>query len=554
MSVQSEKTSTPSSPSDVKKTSSDATLGVAGHTIQRASDTTVTLVRDREDQLEWDRLVKQLRTAFSLTTTGSLAGDLPARLSQITSSVVAPASAMAASLPHFHVEALLDQCADLLDRGLSTRERYDELASKWFAQLLELHEFASLDIIHRQEEAAGVYETPAEVSRSDVSSSETARSYSSAALNLADYLVDNQLDYQSRLLLNYAAQKQAWLTGVVPYSFGEGDFNGYVTHTFSGVTKDVSGHAMDAAQAQNWAALDREETYAQIQRTTLKGRVEEADAKLEGLRAKARWDSANARFMRQRTRVARDLQDIKLKASTIEEGLLNYSKRLDGLRNRFLSDFTNAAARMLAASRGLSEIYGYAVPAPNAGSGATYFDDCLVWVRESIDWIVRQSRRDQSFMYPVSIRKVVGETEWRSGRRTGSWTFELGPQAIPEFSLVRVRGVALTAKVCALSSAERIWQVRITPPRTGEARHRSGAKVNLDQSTISPCIATRVATRTGERDLDVHAITAWHNTSPFGIWQVELLSSIPDPPFRFILKDIVIDIALTACHRTGDLT
>ena len=51
----------------------------------------------------------------------------------------------------WHVEPLLDQAADLLDRGMRDRSTYDNLRSLYAKLLLDIMEFESTDAIHREE-------------------------------------------------------------------------------------------------------------------------------------------------------------------------------------------------------------------------------------------------------------------------------------------------------------------------------------------------------------------------------------------------------------------
>jgi hypothetical protein len=57
-----------------------------------------------------------------------------------------------------HVESLVDQSADLLDRASATRQRFDETSKQMFHLLLDLREYMQQDQVHRREEAAGSYD------------------------------------------------------------------------------------------------------------------------------------------------------------------------------------------------------------------------------------------------------------------------------------------------------------------------------------------------------------------------------------------------------------
>ena len=64
---------------------------------------------------------------------------------------------------------------------------------------------------------------------------------------------------------------------------------------------------------------------------------------------------------------------------------------------------------MIKAAAGLVKVYGYTTPLPGDPTDLEYFDDCVLWTRQAIDWLVRFSRREQFMILPVSVRNVVGE-------------------------------------------------------------------------------------------------------------------------------------------------
>lgn len=123
---------------------------------------------------------------------------------------------------------------------------------------------------------------------------------------------------------------------------------------------------------------------------------------------------------------------------------------------------------------------------------------------------------------------------------------------LSEYSLVRMRGFTLTAEVCSLSNQSRLWQLEMSPPTEAivrdleHARSKHGKYRKIKQEHLPPCIAARVGKRASRREPDVHAITTWHNASPFGKWNLKLLGSVPEAPNSSILKDILLELAVSA--------
>ena len=74
---------------------------------------------------------------------------------------------------------------------------------------------------------------------------------------------------------------------------------------------------------------------------------------------------------------------------------------------------------------GLNEIYGFADSLPTSVS-VTFngqavdpgcYDDCLVWVRNSIAYLVKFNQVDQRYSFPISINERLGETAYKAGRK-----------------------------------------------------------------------------------------------------------------------------------------
>src|SRR5687768_17503438 len=59
-----------------------------------------------------------------------------------------------------HVEQLLQQSGDLLDRALQARTEYRDLAARALGVALQITEFDQLDAIHRREQEANYYQLP----------------------------------------------------------------------------------------------------------------------------------------------------------------------------------------------------------------------------------------------------------------------------------------------------------------------------------------------------------------------------------------------------------
>src|SRR5262249_32354933 len=104
-------------------------------------------------------LLKSLDPDLHLTRDGLPTGALGLVLQSVDSGFQS-LQGNSGSFPLLHVEPLLDQASDLLDRGIKERSQWAELSAKALDAVLELYEFIELDRIHRNEEKEGLYDIP----------------------------------------------------------------------------------------------------------------------------------------------------------------------------------------------------------------------------------------------------------------------------------------------------------------------------------------------------------------------------------------------------------
>jgi hypothetical protein len=250
--------------------------------------------------------------------------------------------------------------------------------------------------------------------------------------------------------------------------------------------------------------------------------------------------------MRERTRIARKYEDMKIRAASLADGALNYAKRLPGLNDRFDLDFENAVQRITVIARGLVEVYGYADPLPIPDGTINYFDACVLWTRRAINFLIAFSRRDQGVSFPISLRALVGDNQWSAGAAVRTWVFNIPPQMFPSMTHVRIRGISAVVvrrtdvkmKRCR-GEAKRLWQLTVTPPLRGMSIHLDRSAVVVDQKLVPSSLLARVQTRNARRDPDVVGMSSMHNASPIGEqWKVEVIGSMPSSAAADFLCEI----------------
>lgn len=500
----------------------------------------------QEGTERWVAYRNKIAPIFQFTRDGSPEGELSKHLTRIEAGFKFSAEEGDTGFSELHIEPLIDQAADLLDRAVRDRATYDELGAKWMSMWLELQAFEALQELRKQEGLNGFY---------SVANEEAAAEYKAALTNvqglstLAGYLHSVDTVYFDSTAINdvmLAADRAAWLSGQSPTLLPDGSSPQASTLAYPNDAANpatASQHARIAADIETSQRIGLQDSSLKAQALQLQSAADVAKVRSAGQLARAKWEFAKDSFSRQRADIEALFHVYEQNAATAPNGLLNYSKRLDSLRQRFTLDFRNALARLERVRAGMALVYGYDVPLPADPSDINYFDDCLLWTRTAIDWLVRFSRRDQGIVMPVSIKKLMGESAFKNALAARKFTFNLPAEALwkSRFTHVRMRGISATVEG---SGDEHLWRLWIELPASSTVQHLSGNVVPLAQ-VVPACQLARVTGRSAVRDPDVGGISALHNASPAGDWTIRLPHSFayadPDPSE---LDDIVLHLHL----------
>jgi hypothetical protein len=436
-----------------------------------------------------------------------------------------------------HVEPLLDQTANLLDRCIVDRAQRDLFLVEWFKLKVELEQFLRLDEVLKNEVSAGLYTLPYERAIQEGIAEKQIVYFYSLAKRWMDNIGDRATSNDS-LNVQYAArQLSAWLNAF-PLK-NDGLKGADATYGWSGVQKTKPDHLYDAAVS---GAL--EELYAFYSATTsqsnaLGGTSEASRYRGASFDQLAAWNKLDIDFRRERAQIARDIVQQKVFQSTLEGGVLNYMEKAQPIEARFRLDFREALARLVAVRQGITAVYGYPVDFPADGTDG-YFDKIVLWVRSAINWLVRFSRLDQNYVLPISLNALKKR---KLATRTGDkWQFTVPQELFPNQRHVRLRGIG--AAVVKDGGAKGLWQMEIEIPKTSFVQHLSGTKVTLDQSKVPQCYLGRVADRNGYRDAEVTGINALHNASPLGTWNITMAHQSTEGTKSSYLDDVQVDLHL----------
>lgn len=489
---------------------------------------------------KWSDLKEAYKDHFTITGDGTLAGELRPNSKRIEDGFAFVPHAADEDFISFHIEPLLDQAADLFDRGVDERRKYDEGVSRYVQLVLELGEYFDLDEIHLEEEQEGFYDHEAVLSHFEHQSEATAQSEQRSLGNFSRR-IQEYVYGQDRINRVYAAeQKTAWFNGQIPYLWRGQRFNRYMTPTFDGVTKSISDHSFDAAIVTSDYALDSQKYSWAVQTDNYFSNAAISSARVPGLRTKAEWRNKEAFFNRRRTLVARRYQDLKTRLATDPDGALNYAKYLDASRDRFQQDFRDALARISAVQPMIRDIFGFQENLPTNSLEISYFDDCLLWTRRAIQWLIRFSRRDQNSITPISLKDQMSTSDWSALIAGDTATFSLSASDFREAAVIRLRGIGAVALENNMNTG--LWDVSFEAPRNAEVYSTEGVSTSLDQSKIPFVNLARVTQRAAARESDVVGVAALHNVSPIGNWKVKVNGVVPQQNDFSALRDVVVDL------------
>lgn len=441
-----------------------------------------------------------------------------------------------------HVDILLNQAADLLDRCLVERDDWYGKASRAAALSLEVSEFLKNDEIHKEEVSAGIYTVNYAMSHAErLATIERINGSAQLSQNINGILT-NWYSSDAINAATTASQRMAWANAAMS--------NFAADLTFNNQTMKGPQHVMAAAGLLAPRASIIEQLSFVTQQIDQASARRVAEATLQGLSTKADWDLADAGFKRKRTQVARDLADYKIRLATMAGGAYNYAEQMDSVLARFNRDYSDAIVRLDAAREGMKIYYGYdvAIPpsvvtvlsqtSPAASDQMRCVDDAVRWVRDAIAFLVSFTQLEQSYTYTLSLKQTLGEQAWQAGLSGGQWKARVNEDLFPRQSHVRVRGLNLFVEG---KEGAGIWRTTISAPTDSFCRHLSGAMVPLKQDPPVLRIA-RAISRSSVHFPEVFGASILRNISPFGEWTIQLNDRSTKGVNRSEIGDVEIDI------------
>jgi hypothetical protein len=494
------------------------------------------------DTRSWDVFVEALKNNYDLDTPQFQAAST---LNPIEKGFVFKKADEDEHYRILHVEPLLDQAANLLDRCVAARQERDQYAIEKFKLETDLDFFFKTDEINDREIKSGLYTVPYERAVYDALAESELEAYADAAkdeLNKAIFQLKR--DFQTQLNARFAA---IWIPTAPQY--GQASNNDALPISYVSPPDEKPKDKLAVLQwvasvlAQSGLVNELYGLFAQY--SSYRGTAGASGFRKQSMSELADWNQKDISFKRERKEAALAIAIKRANQTTTPNGVLNYSDKIDEIEKRFLLDYREAVARLNAVSVGLKQLYGYSDPQLGDVRTNMTFDETALWTRKAINWLVRFSRLEQNYVLPISVKRFT--SSWPDGLRKREWSFVLTEDAFPNQRNIRLRGVgaAVVGK-----DVDGLWRVVITPPKESFTRHHASGEVEkIDQSGLPNCVLGRVTSRYGYREAEITGINALYNASPFGQWLVSISGESIEGITTDKISDLQIDLHLAV--RSG---
>ncbi|MCP5007752.1 MAG: hypothetical protein GY941_28020 [Planctomycetes bacterium] len=461
-----------------------------------------------------------------------LKGPLDQNLLSLESGFTFESQESDGDLRSFQVELLLNDAADLIERAMTHRIRWQEKAERAANVRLEILEYLMNDAIHQDEIEAGIYTQPYKRSVSESNALDVRKKGSHDVSALIKSYLDNNLSLDA---INKQSGNVQLLAQLPYYPSHETPYaNKALNVVWDQRLGNFAEHAKKAAFEQSSYDMHakRYALYTEKYKHDIESNIAKEQDKVSVQQKE--WTKKDIEFKRRRAQAAREIGGLKIRLATEPGGSLNYVEQLNQIRLQFERDFRCALARIKVAYAGLRFIYGYkndlseslacqlnVTHVKGAGPPASHslLDDGFVWVNDAIRWLDNASQLDQNYTFSFSVRQAVGDKGWFEGRGAGKWQFEIQESLFPCQKNVRLRSVsACVSGGCAND----VWMARICLPKRSFSYHKQGHVVSLDQTSIPPIHIGRISNRNSPHLPAPAGTSLVHNASPFGKWEVFL--------------------------------
>jgi hypothetical protein len=403
-----------------------------------------------------------------------------------------------ANFRFWHVETLLNQASDLLDRCLRERREYDAASEVYRRLQIDLARQADQKKLAEDRIATGAHRSEFDALDKECAAAAGSRAELKAAT-----------DYYALCVPYNSPAPGPWRDGAA-------------YHT--------ALHTQNAYGVQ----ADKAAIYREVARQEIDRKVIEKDILVREYDALVRYSSADEIF--------------------------DYLGRAKQIEARVEQDFQDAFDRLTVASQGLASLYGYKPALPTDLTKPDSMNSVVLWLRAALQWVAAFSQLDQGSLQVVSLRKLVGEPSWKAihttAQRTGTLAFKFDlPQDLFQ-GLMHVRLRGLSAVVHIQPNAKGPWKAEIRLPSKARARHlnddnTAGSFELLDQSDLPSCMIGRVESNQSPRNPELCGLISLFNASPLADpnakpdeqqWLVAISTVREDSADLSAVDDVMIEV------------
>jgi hypothetical protein len=411
-----------------------------------------------------------------------------------------PSTAVANSRFHFwHVESLLNQAADLLDRCLMEQAKYDSLRAQASMAVSSLRADEEPLAIEEGQVTAGAYDFPL-----------------------------NDAIFKNISLNNLIANEVAARTSLV---------------SIDNLNQLLETHA---------SAIEKERARVDIQLHELtrgRGQMERELASREEAREAGDLGRVSVqKILLKQARVRLE----ERRSNMSKDGPLDFSAQADRSLLRLRRDHADAVDRLIVASDGMSRIYGY-TDHFLAQTSPTAFDDAVLWAREAIRWLAAFSQKDQTFTVTVSLHRALGNDWSKIQTENKELFFAVDPSFFKGHRYVRLRGLSASMRLAPASGPFPLRCV-VKPPNTAVftrlADDGTDDPLTVSQAAIPPCTLGRIMDCRVPLEPEVCGAISLMNASPIaedtnddGRWSLHVQRITEDELAD--LQDIFLELRVT---------
>jgi hypothetical protein len=243
-------------------------------------------------------------------------------------------------------------------------------------------------------------------------------------------------------------------------------------------------------------------------------------------------------------------------------GALSFAHQSALAGERLFRNYTDAADRVIAASKGLVEIYGVNFGAPSfhwAANATTneVVNRMYLWLRFALEWLVSYQQLEQSYTVVLSVRDAITDAEWSKLADGTVHSFPVSTEHFKDYENCRLRGIGAYIRGKAGIVP---WSLMIRVPQKA-IYIRNQKHYAIDQDEIPACRLGRVENQKSFRSVEICGAISLMNASPIGessssanaTWSLQVLSPERSGEHISDVDDIMLELSLTGVPTSAGL-